>query len=34
MIFDSLPVDILMFLYYDSIGMYYKRIRPQTSLLS
>ena len=29
-VFESLPVDISMLLYYDQIGMYYERIRPQT----
>ena len=29
-VFESPPVDISMFLYYDQIGMYYERIRPQT----
>ena len=28
--FDSPPVDIIMLLYYDQIGMYYERICPQT----
>ena len=31
-IFDSSLVDISILLYYDSIGMYYERIRRQTSL--
>ena len=29
-VYDSLPVDIAMLLYYDQIGMYYERIHPQT----
>lgn len=32
MIFDSSLVNISILLYYDSIGMYYERIRRQTSL--
>nr|XP_023873761.1 uncharacterized protein LOC111986367 [Quercus suber] len=30
-VYDSLPVDIFMLLYYNQIGMYYERIRPQTA---
>ena len=31
-IFDSLPMDICLLLYYNNLGVYYERICPQTSI--